>query len=169
MNLIDTVSDRLSKGLKLIAAVWIFLLSLLILLDVLARGAFDQPILGIKELVANSIVMIAFMQLPYTVRIGGLLRAEIVDQIMTKRQRKFLLALAYILGALLFFFVTYACWNPMLRSWASGEYEGEGGFRVPTYPVRTAIVVCSMIATINFLLAAYAAIVHDRLPSGDEK
>lgn len=169
MDLIDLISDRLSKALKLIAAVWIFGLSLLILVDVLARGALNQPILGIKELVANSIAMIAFLQLPYTVRIGGMLRAEIIDQMLSSRQRCYFMAFFYLLAALLFALIAYACWDPMLRAIASGEYEGEGGFRVPTYPVRTAIVVCSLIASINFILVAIKAIARGELPKGDRK
>lgn len=169
MHALETSLDWLSRGLKLIAAVWIFLLSLLILTDVLARGVFNQPILGIKELVANSIVMIAFLQLPYTVLLGGMLRAEIIDIWLSPFQRRILLTITFLLGGLLFLLVAIAGWEPMLRSWASGEYEGEGGFRVPTYPVRTAIVVCGGLAAINYLLIAIKALVSGELPQGERK
>jgi hypothetical protein len=42
----------------------------------------------------------------------------------------------------------------MLRAWESLEYEGEGGLRVPTYPVRTIIVFCGALGALNFLALA---------------
>lgn len=159
---IDSASDKVSRALKLVAAVWLFSLSLMILADVLARGLFDRPILGIKEMVANSIVIIAFLQLPYTVRIGGMLRAEIIDAWLSRRARTAIMIIAYLLGALLFLLIAVASWEPMLRAWASGEYEGEGGFSVPTYPVRTIIVIGSALAAINYILSALRAVSAER-------
>lgn len=153
----DSVNGALgvvAKGMKLIAAIWIMLLSIFILIEVVARGVFNIPIIGLKEVVANSIVIIAFLQLPYTVRIGGMLRAEVLDSVLPGSVTRLLTRLAFLLGACLFAAVAYAGWGPMLRAWASGEYEGEGGFRVPTYPVRTVIVFGSALGAINFLIIA---------------
>lgn len=152
--MLDRALDMIARAMKVLAAVWLFLLSLFILADVLARGLFGTPILGIKEIIANSIVIIAFLQLPYTVRIGAMLRAEVLDDYVSPAVREALSRLAFLLGALLFALLTYASYGPMLNSWATGEYEGEGGFRVAVYPVRTAIVFCSALGAINFLLLA---------------
>ena len=165
MHLIDKASDLISRALQLVAAVWLFAVSLMILADVVARGLFDRPILGIKELVANSIVIIAFLQLPYTVRIGAMLRAEIIDGWLSPAGLRILLAVAYVLGAVLFFLIVVASWEPMLRAWATGEYEGEGGLRVVTYPVRTVIVAGSVLATVNFILLAIGTLRGAPLPS----
>ena len=40
----------------------------------------------------------------------------------------------------------------MILSWEISEYEGEGALRVPVYPVRTFIVVMSVIAAFAYLL-----------------
>lgn len=154
MDSINGALGVVAKGMKLIAAVWIMLLSIFILVEVVARGVFNIPIIGLKEVVANSIVIIAFLQLPYTVRIGGMLRAEVLDTVLPASVNRALTRIAFLLGGLLFAAVAYAAWDPMLRAWASGEYEGEGGFRVPTYPVRTIIVIGSALGAINFLLIA---------------
>jgi hypothetical protein len=39
-----------------------------------------------------------------------------------------------------------------MHAWDIGEYEGEGALRVPTYPVRIAIVLLSALAAINYLV-----------------
>ncbi|MHB2168758.1 TRAP transporter small permease subunit [Alsobacter sp. R-9] len=153
MRMLDGVLDWIARTMKLVAAVWLFMLSIFILVEVLARLA-NISMAGLKEVIANSIVVIAFLQLPYTVRIGGMLRAEIIDDFVPATVAIFLRRLAFVLGALLFAAVAYAGWTPMMRAWATGEYEGEGGFRVVTYPVRTAIVVCSALGALNFLMLA---------------
>jgi len=144
---------RIARTLKLIAAVWLFALSIFILTEVIAR-LINVNVAGLKEVIANSIVVIAFLQLPYTVRIAGMLRAEVIDELVSHKTALTLKKLGYFLSAILFAAVAYAGWAPMLRAWASGEYEGEGGFRVVTYPVRTVIVFCSALGAINFLLLA---------------
>lgn len=155
MGLLDRISEKISQALMVIAAAWMFGIALLILVDVVARGALDVPVLGIPELIANSIVAIAFLQLAYTVRIRAMLRAEVIDGLVGPSARRTLLILGLLLGAAFFAMIAWAGWIPMLESWASAEYEGEGGMRVPVYPVRTLVVFCSFLAAVNYTLAAY--------------
>ena len=75
MNLI-TISDRLSKALMVLAAVWAFGLTFMILADIIGRGAFDAPINGTPELVTASIVIIVFLQAGYAIRSRSMLRAD---------------------------------------------------------------------------------------------
>ena len=131
-----------------------FSLAILILLDVTARGVFGVPLLGIPELIANSIVSIAFLQLPYTVRIRAMLRAEVIAGILGKSGQRVLIVIGLLAGAAFFALVSWGGWTPMEQSWLSGEYEGEGGLRVPVYPVRTLVVLCSFLAAVNYILAA---------------
>lgn len=160
MTQIERITAGISQLLMLIAAGWMFLIALLVLADVLARGVFNSPILGIPELIANSIVSIAFLQLPLTVRIRAMLRAEIIDGLVGRYGRKWLAVFGLLLGAALFGMISVASWDPMLVSWASGEYEGEGGMRVPVYPVRTIIVFCSFLAAVNYLLNVWDELVN---------
>ncbi len=154
MSQLDHILDRIAQAMKLIAAVWLFLLSVFILIEVVARGVLNIPIIGLKEIVANSIVIIAFLQLPYTVRIRGMLRADLIDNLLGPNLAGYFERAAFLLGAILFAAVAYSGWTPMLRAWASLEYEGEGGMRVPTYPVRTIIVLGGALGAVNFLMLA---------------
>jgi hypothetical protein len=42
----------------------------------------------------------------------------------------------------------------MISAWVTSEFEGHASFRVPTFPVRLAIVVCSILGVINYLVLA---------------
>ena len=154
MQKIDKIMESIARGMKLVAAFWLFSLALFILTEVVARNILNIPIVGLKEIIANSIVIIAFLQLPYTVRIRAMLRADIIDNVVGPRIAGYLERGSFLLGAALFAAVAYAGWEPMIRAWESLEYEGEGGFRVPTYPVRTIIVIGGALGALNFLLLA---------------
>jgi len=54
MNLIS-FSDRLSKFLMVLAAVWAFGLTFMILADIIGRGVFDSPINGTAELASLAV------------------------------------------------------------------------------------------------------------------
>src|SRR5690606_14363659 len=65
-------------ALNAIGTVWIFFLMALISADVIGRGAFDAPILGVPEIVQFSIVGIVFLQLAHTLRHGALTRSDVI-------------------------------------------------------------------------------------------
>ena len=164
MEILDTIVGTIRQALKVFAAVWMFGLAVLILLDVSARGIFNTPLLGIPEIIANSVVSIAFLQLPYTVRIRAMLRAEGITGFFGKSGQRALLVFGLLAGAAFFAMIFYAGWGSMEQSWISGEYEGEGGLRVPVYPVRTIVVFCSLLAAVNYVLAARQEVLGKAAP-----
>ena len=68
-------SDQLTKLLMILGAAWAFFLCFFILADIVTR-ALNMPISGTKEIVANSVVIIVFMQVGFAVRSGSMLRAD---------------------------------------------------------------------------------------------
>jgi TRAP-type C4-dicarboxylate transport system permease small subunit len=155
VDAIDNVVSRINRVLHMLAAGWLVVLAFFILADVLGRGLFSLPIQGTPELVANSVVTIAFLQVSYSIRLGGMLRAEIVNMIVSPGVARALRVIGYVLGAALFATLAYAGWEPMMFSWSIGEFHGEGAMRVPAYPVRTVLVVIGGLAAINYALLAW--------------
>ena len=51
--------------------------------------------------------------------------------------------------------ILFGGWDSAIRSWVSGEYEGEGALRVPAWPTRFTILFGSVVASLNYLLMAY--------------
>ena len=152
--------DRVSALLKYVAAGLLIAVALLIACDVVLRGLFDLPIIGVAEVVANGVVIIAYLQLSYAVGIGAMLRSELLVSLLRPRARILLETLVSILGVLLFGLIAWASYTPMMRAIATGEFEGHASFQVPTWPVRVVIVACSILAIVNYLLLAYRALVR---------
>ena len=151
------LTDRLTKFLMVFGAVWAFVLCFFILAEIIFR-AINIPISGTKEIVANSVVIIVFMQVGFAVRSQSMLRADFLVIRMPKPVQKVLLVLALLLGAAFFLFLLKAGIKPALRSFANGEFDGEGALRVPVWPARFAILIGAGLAGLNYLLLALVEI-----------
>ncbi|MBT5571181.1 MAG: TRAP transporter small permease [Alphaproteobacteria bacterium] len=167
MNLI-TISDRLSKALMVLAAVWAFGLTFMILADIIGRGAFDAPINGTAELVTASIVIIVFLQAGYAIRSRSMLRADFLVEHLPPKVQRALLAVGYLLGAAFFLMIITGGWDESIRSFTEGEYEGEGALRVPSWPARWTVLGGSAIALINYLVLAYIDVFKPELAASEE-
>ena len=71
-------SDRTAKALLVFAATLAFLLSFLVVADVIGRTVFSAPVKGTPELVSMSIVIICFLQASYAIRSGGMLSVDVL-------------------------------------------------------------------------------------------
>lgn len=152
-----SLSDKLTRFLMVFGAIWAFALCFFILADIIFR-ALNMPISGTKELVANSVVIIVFMQVGFAVRSGSMLRADFLVAAFPRWLQKLLLILSLLLGALFFFFLLKAGIKPALRSFANGEFDGEGALRVPVWPARFAILFGAGLAGFNYLLLSLVEI-----------
>ena len=151
------LSDRLTKFLMILGAFWAFFLCFFILADIITR-ALNMPISGTKEIVANSVVMIVFLQIGFAVRSNSMLRADFLVNAMPKPVQKALLIFALALGAALFFFLMKAGIKPAVRSFANWEFDGEGALRVPVWPTRWMIIFGAGLAGVNYVLLAIVEI-----------
>ena len=148
-------SDKLSKFMMVMAAAWAFVLTFIIVADVTSRGLFNAPLNGTREIVANSIVMIVFLQVGFAVRSRSMLRAEFLIDLFSPRIRRIALAVGYTLGIILFVGIFVGSWDQAIDSWVNGEFEGEGAMHIPTWPTRFMILFGSALAAVNYLVLAW--------------
>ena len=78
--MVDNVFNSVSRVCSTIAAFWALALAFLILYDITGRTFFNTPFDGTIEIVANSMVSILFLQLPYTIYRGAHLRTAVIYQ-----------------------------------------------------------------------------------------
>lgn len=149
------LSDTIAKTLMVLAAFWAFTLCFIILTDVVGRGLFDRPLHGTTEIVANSIVMIVFLQAAYAIRSHSMLRTEVLLGVLGPGARRAALGFADLLGAALFLVILLGGIDPAIRSFVNGEYEGEGALRVPVWPTRWVILIGSGLSVANYLVLFY--------------
>lgn len=154
IKFLERWTDTLSKWLMVFAAMWAFFLAFYILADVIGR-AFDMPFKGTHEVVKNSIVMIAFMQAAYCVRSRSMLRADFLLHLMSPGLQRWINVIGYLLAAGFFAILVDGTFPKAMHAIQTGEFEGEGALRVPTWPARVVVLTTAALLTLNYLFLAY--------------
>lgn len=139
----------------MLSAMWVILLAVMIFIDVMGRALFSAPFQGTTEILKNSVVSIAFLQVPYAIFLGTMLRTEFLAEVVGPGVRRIIRTFSYTLGFLLFVGLVYSTWEPMIEATLLGEYEGEGAMRVPTWPVRILIFMTGIYSAIAYAIMIY--------------
>ncbi len=160
-------NDRLTKFLMVLAALWAFCLTFIIMSDIIGRGAFNSPVYGVCEIVMNSIVIIVFLQAGYAIRSRSMLKADFLVVHFPPWLRRASLAFGYLLGAAFFMTIVVGGIDNAIYSWVSNEYEGEGALRVPAWPTRFIILFGGGLASINYLVLAYLDVFRPEQPDAE--
>lgn len=150
--------ENISKFLMVAAALWAFVLSFYILIDVIARN-LDMPIQGTSEIVTNSIVVVVFLQLAYGVHLRAMIRADFLMNFIGPSLQRWFNLFGYVVAAGFFLAVVYGSYPGAIEAWNTGQFEGEGAMRVPTWPARFAVVAGCFLAGINYILLAITELV----------
>ena len=138
---VDRSLERATRALHAIGAATIALLTLVILYDACGRLLFNRPFPGTTELAANAMVLITFLQMPYAILHGKLLRVTFLYDRVPRGGRAALNALAFGVGAAFFAAIAAMGWAPLVHSVQSGEFYGTNAFRIPAWPLRGATFV----------------------------
>ena len=126
MAWVERANLAIAKWLMVFSAFLAFGLSFYILVAVIARN-FNKPIQGTSEVVTELIV------------------TDFLINYFNPTTRKILNIIGYALGILLFTTVFIGNIEPAYQSWITGEFEGEGALRMPTWPARFSLVIgCSL-------------------------
>lgn len=160
------ISNLAVKVMMIMAAIWAFILTFFILTDIVGRTLFNNPFNGVREIVANSIVIIVFLQAGYAIRSRSMLSAEFLVSRFPIWLQRVALGFGYLLGAAFFAFIIWGGWNFAIDSWVGGEFEGEGALHVPAWPTRFIILFGSTLAVVNYLVVAYLDVVRPRNADG---
>ena len=141
-----------ARALLVVASFIAMGLAFIVVVDVVGRAGFNRPLRGTAELVASAIVIIAYMQVTYAIVSGGMMRVTLVTDTLPPRLRALITAFSAALGLVLFWIVFRGSIDGFSTAWRFGTYEGEGALRVPTWPVRLAVLVGSGLAGLAYLL-----------------
>lgn len=149
----------LVDGLNAAGSVIIAAVMLLICADVALRNLANQPIDGVSEMVATSIIMIVFLQLPATLRHGRMSRADLfIDPFVVRRPAagRRLRAVFSLFGIAACAVTAYATWPMLVRSWTGNEFFGvQDVFTFPVWPMRAIVVLGAALAALQYALLAW--------------
>jgi TRAP-type C4-dicarboxylate transport system permease small subunit len=166
-----SVLVRFARSIHLISAFWVLLLAGVILVDVIGRAGFNRPFLGASEIIKNSVVSIALLQLPLAILMDSMLRTTVLTDRFGPFGQRILRTLCGVLGCAIFLLIAWAGWQPALSAFAVGEYEGEGALRVPTWPVRILLVATCLLSAVCYLAVTildWAGVPPDRIAAMEE-
>lgn len=147
---------RLLSALNMAGAAWVVGLMLLITADVAGRAFFGSPLFGVPEIVKISVVGLVWLMMAHTLRIGAHLRSTILLDLMPPALRRVVEIVSCLLGVAMFGLIVYSGWDQMIEAWRIGEFEGEEPMRVPTYPIRTMVVVGAALTALQFVVMLVA-------------
>jgi len=153
--MIDRGVYTVTRVMSTIAAFWALALAFLILYDIVGRTFFNSPFDGTIEIVANSMVSILFLQMPYTIYRGAHLRTTVIYMNVPDFWRRMIDVTVGILGVWFFCSIAYGGYEDMVVGWQVDEREGEGSISVPVYPVRTLIFVFALVSAFTYLVLLY--------------
>ena len=146
----------LSRLIHMLSSVWVLILAITILVDVFGRILFLSPLPGTKEILQNSVIAVAFLQLPLAIFSASMLRTTLLSDVMPAGLQRVVRTVGNFLGLLLFGAIAYAALPEAFNAFQIGEYEGEGALRIYTWPVRFLIVATAIFATIAYLVMTVA-------------
>jgi TRAP-type C4-dicarboxylate transport system permease small subunit len=170
-NAIPAPIGRVVAVLAAIGTGWILVIMALICADVIGRGAFNAPILGVPELVQFSIVGIVFLQLPQTLRMGGLTRS---DLLLSRVQRTYprlghaMELLFQLVGLALCVIIVATTWPLMIQAFKNSEFYGSTGvIQVPTGPLKCIIMIGAGMMALQLLFGAWRDLTAILRPVGN--
>ncbi|NNE82527.1 MAG: TRAP transporter small permease subunit [Alphaproteobacteria bacterium] len=150
-DLIVVVANGAASG-------WIFVMMALITTDIFLRFVFGAPISGVTEIVEISIVIIVYLQLTHTLKVGRMTRSDALYSTILRRFPPVghVMGIIFSLAGIgLMVAIVKGGWPKWIQAYEGGHFIGNAGvFTFPEWPQRLILVIgCSMLA-IQFALMA---------------
>lgn len=158
---LDKAVAFVTTGFAVIGATLIGVLGLLVVSDVVGRN-FGNPVTGIVELAAQTVVISAFLTIPFVMRKGSHIRATVLVSRLPEMWRRGFEVLAFLVGVIIFALLAYSSLGNFLTDFEAGSYEGEGALRIPTWPARLTIFLASMLMVVEGILSIIKTIIGEK-------
>jgi TRAP-type mannitol/chloroaromatic compound transport system permease small subunit len=159
LNFLRHLFDWIVVTANAAASGWIFVLMALVTSDIVLRFAFNSPISGVTEIVEISIVIILYLQLTHTLKVGRMTRSDALYSVILRRYP--------VVGNLMGFFFSAAGvglmiaiikggWPKWIQAYHGNFFIGNVGvFTFPEWPQRLILVIGCALLAIQFSLLAF--------------
>jgi len=148
------------SGMNAAGSCWIVLLMLLINAEAISRSAFNQPIIGVIEMIEISVIGIVFLQLADSLRRGVFIRSDgLYNQVKSRKPgvAHVMAITTYSLGAIFMALILWGCIPYFLSAWTNDWYVGvEGMFTAPKWPIVLIVNIAIFMTMTQFLIMSGA-------------
>jgi TRAP-type C4-dicarboxylate transport system permease small subunit len=151
-RLVQSFLKKIFSAFFGISSGWLFVLMVLISIDVAGRVFFNKPFKGTPELVSFSIIIIAFLDLPYVLMTNGLVRSTIFYDKLGFAGKNIIDLLSSLIGIIIFVLLINSSMNDFIKAVRVREFEGEGALRIPTSPARGFILFGSGLMILQYVV-----------------
>lgn len=161
-----TWSGRLGLAVGCVAAVDIVLMTLVTVIDVAGRYLFNSPLVGADELTVFALAICVFVGLPLVVWRGGLIRVEVLHQILPAGIVRVMDGIANAVSAALLIFFA---WRLALKAESLASYGDSTMFlHLKTAPLAYLMAaMCLVSGVLMFALIFAPASARHASPEGE--
>lgn len=145
----------IEKAVSFVAAVLMFILMILTVIDVIGRNLFSHPLRGATELTEISLVALSFLLFPVLAIKGRHIVADVADVFNSRFLDWLQHVLTALLGVVFFGLVAWRIW--ILAGQAASYGDTTVSLRIPMAPILYGVSVLAGVAAFAFLLTLRTA------------
>jgi TRAP-type C4-dicarboxylate transport system permease small subunit len=146
--------ERALRALALASGFILLFVMVYTVADVVMRYAFNRPFSGSVEVTEFSMSLIVFLALPFTGWVGAHISVDLFEKYLDRPSLRLLPSVIAFMGAALFALIA---WRVMLETTATLN-QTSNMLRMPHYPFRLAVAVCSLLFAIVLLVQGWQAL-----------
>lgn len=157
--------ERALRALALASGFILLFVMVYTVADVVMRYVFNRPFSGSVEITEFSMAMMVFLALPYTGWVGAHISVDLFEKFLDRPAFRYLPSILAFIGAALFALIA---WRVVLEATATLN-QRSNMLRMPHYPFRFAVAVCSLLFAVVLLVQGWEALYRKPSRSGMHK
>jgi C4-dicarboxylate transporter, DctQ subunit len=147
---LDLIYSKLENVLNMAAAVAIFALMIIGVIQILGRTLFNLGIHGYVDWIEQFAVIYAILGIAYCQRYGSHIRMEIVLTLLKGRTLWALEALGVLAGLIVVGLLVDTSWDHFMRAWTRGDSSMD--IRLPVWPAKLMVPIALATLWLRMLL-----------------
>ncbi len=161
---------RLTVLLNVLGTALIIFMAVAVNGDILSRELFNQPIAGVTEFIALSIVAVVFLQMANTLRENRHVSNDMITAWIRRKRphvARTLYGLFYLIGTFLMGTIVWFVIPTFLENYRGGYYMGTTKVvEIPVWPFILIVLIGAVTAAVQYLLLAIQEFRHAFVDAG---
>jgi|SRR5690625_216433 len=164
-GLIKRVIHKVSEFAFKCAAILLLIMGLAVSYDVIMRYFFGSPTIWVNEISGYLLVIITFLSASHTLKIGGHVKVDMVENFLSEKGRKFLFLITHFL---ILFFVVTITWKGAQMVWMSWDlgWSASTLLKTPLFIPQLFIPMGGLLLTFETLVIIIDKLIEKNVKDG---